>query len=113
MTYRDHTKAWQRLRNLVTCLCGDDTGGGCHCRGQGIRGRLRVLWRTMTRRSNREAARLRREVARLRAELAVMEERIEDETAQRRQAEYDLAAERYTKRALLDTMTPGRRRGKA
>lgn len=48
---------------------------------------------------------MQRKVERLRAEMAALEARMDAEVARRKQAEANLAAERYAKRALLDSMT--------
>jgi hypothetical protein len=57
---------------------------------------------------------MRRKVDRLRAEMSALEARMQSEINKRRQAESDLAVERYAKRALLDSMTvPVVSRGKA
>lgn len=114
MTYYDHTAAWQRMRNLVLCLrCGEFPGVGCSCPPKGFRGRLRALVTRWTRSRRRTANRLRKQVAALTAEVTALESLLKAEQRRRLRAEANNAAERIAKQQLLDTMTPGRRRGRA
>lgn len=113
MTCQDHTTAWQRLKRAVLCAACGSCRGDCVCRPRALRDRLGALWRRFWRKGRRDAA-VQHKIARLRSEIAALEARIDAEVARRRQAESDLAAERYAKRALLDSMTtPVRGSGKA
>jgi PAS domain-containing protein len=113
MTCTDHTTAWQRLKRAVMCTACGLCRGDCACRPRAIRDRLGAMWRRL-RRSGRKAEAMRRKVDRLRAEMSALEARMQSEINKRRQAESDLAVERYDKRALLDSMTvPVVSRGKA
>jgi chromosome segregation ATPase len=104
MTCIDHITAWQRLRRAVFCSTCGTVCGDCTCRPRALRDRLSALWRRL-RRSGRKAEAMRRKVERLRNEMATLEARMQAEIAKRQQAESDLAAERYAKATLLDTMT--------
>jgi predicted RNase H-like nuclease (RuvC/YqgF family) len=104
MTCIDHTTAWQRLKRAVFCSTCGTVCGDCTCRPRALRDRFSALWRRL-RRSGRKAEAMRRKVDRLRAEMTALEARMQSEIEKRRQAESDLAAERYAKRALLDSMT--------
>lgn len=113
MTYADHTTAWQRLKHAVMCRACGSCRVECSCQPRVLRDRLIAMWRRM-RRSGRKTSAIQRKVARLHAEMTALEARMQDEIAKRRQAESDLASERYAKAALLDSMTaPIGSRGKA
>jgi hypothetical protein len=108
MSYNDHTAAWRRLRNLVLCRrCGGFPGTSCTCNARGLRARLRRLWRSVTR------APLRSEMLALRVRLIEAEQKLDAERDRRRRAESALATEKFRKQALLDSMTPSPRRGRA
>jgi C4-dicarboxylate-specific signal transduction histidine kinase len=104
MTCADHTTAWRRLKRAVMCTACGLCRGDCACRPLALRDRFSALWRRL-RRSGRKAEAMRRKVDRLRAEMTALEARMQSEIEKRRQAESDLAAERYAKRMFLDTMT--------
>lgn len=112
MTCQDHTTAWLRLKRSVLCTDCGTCRSDCACRPSMLRDRFGALWRRLRRKGRRDAA-IQRKMARLRAEISALEAKIDAEVARRRQAEADLAAERYTRAALLETMTPGVRRGRA
>jgi multidrug resistance efflux pump len=104
MTCADHTTAWRRLKRAVTCTACGLCRGDCACRPRALRDRLGAMWRRLWR-SGRKPAAMRRKVERLRNEMDALQTRMDAEIAKRRQAESDLASERYAKRALLDSMT--------
>jgi hypothetical protein len=88
----------------VMCTACGLCRGDCACRPRALRDRLCAMWRRF-RRSGRKAEAMRRKVERLRNEMDALQTRMDAEIAKRRQAESDLAAERYAKRMFLDTMT--------
>jgi hypothetical protein len=104
MTLRDHTAAWKRLRQAVSCgNCGELPGAACQCAARSIRSRVSRAWARWTRRRD-QAQRLRIDVAFLRMELTRIETALADERKRRTQAEADLAADRFIRNAFLNTM---------
>lgn len=111
MTMRDHTSAWKRLRQAIACRrCGELPGAECQCAAPSLRSRLARTWARWTRRRD-QAQQLRIDVAFLRMEMTRLEAALVDERTRRKQAESDVAAERYVRAAFLNTMQwpPGRR----